>query len=89
MHKIAARGIADFSVRPAATYSEQNLPALAPQMRWGIYANDKFTGQGLWPIPIIPLLARRKTTKVLTPSGWFAVCAASAIVMGAAIAFAT
>jgi hypothetical protein len=65
------------------------LTALAPQMRRAIYANDKFTGQGLWPISLVPLLARRKTTKVLTPSGWFAVCAAGAIVMGAAIAFAT
>ena len=88
MHKIVSCSIAISSVQSATTLFERDLTALAPQTRRAILSNDKFTSQGHWPISVIPLFARRKTTKVLTPSGWFAVCAASTIIMGAAIAFA-
>ena len=88
VHEIVSRGYAISSVQLAVACFERDLTALAPHMRRTICSNDKFTSQGLWPISVIPLLARRKTTMVLTPSGWFAICAASAIVMGAAIAFA-
>lgn len=54
-----------------------------------VYSNHEFEDLGLWPVAAHPSFTRRKRSMLLTPFGLFVVCAAGAIMMGAALAFST
>lgn len=52
-----------------------------------IFSNHEFESLGLWPVTVTSTLSRRKRFKFLTSFGLFAVCAAGAVTIGAALAF--
>jgi len=54
-----------------------------------VYSNHEFESLKPWPVTTAPFFVRRKRFKFLTPIGWFVVCAAGAVMMGATLAFTT